>query len=253
MGRKTVESAEPDPKGELRLPESEAGNWHLTERLLETLNQELGGLKEYVLTELRGEITMLRSQKLQLQSQVQELRHEQELLLSDRQQAQQQLWAEQFAQVLAQNLRQEVQSQVLGLSESGGNAASPEQRLSLLHQQMLGLEDSLAGAMRAVQRDLGQHESDLSQQLLRMRDLEQQGERLLQALVEQLGRGRDGIQGRWCGRFPESSQRSEGGNGARCACGSGLGPGGDAIAASWGWGWGWRGCSLHCRYSCCCS
>ena len=99
---------------------SDDSNWQLTERLLQTLNQELGGLKEYVLTELRGEIAALRSEKVQLQSQVRELRHQQEVLLSDRQEAQQQQWAQQFAQVMTQNLRQQIQSQVFGLCPAGG-------------------------------------------------------------------------------------------------------------------------------------
>lgn len=163
-------------------------NWHTTEQLLQTLNQELGGIKEYVLTELRGEITSLRSEKLQLQSQVQELRHQQELLVSDRQQQQQQQWAQQFAQVMAQTLRQQLQAQVFGLAESEGRPQSPEQRLLALQQQMANLEEALAQAMGSVQADLAQHQSRLSQQLLRMQDLEQQGELLLGQLVQNLQR-----------------------------------------------------------------
>ncbi len=161
------------------------GNWQVTERLLQTLNQELGEIKEYVLTELRGEIATLRSEKVQLQSQVQELRHQQDELLSDRQQAQQQQWAQQFAQVMTQNLRQQLQTQVFGLSESGGTVR-PEQRLLVLHQQMVSLEEGLGAAIQTLQQELGQHQSELSQQLLRMQDLEQQGELLLGALVQKL-------------------------------------------------------------------
>ena len=161
------------------------GNWQVTERLLQTLNQELGEIKEYVLTELRGEIATLRSEKVQLQSQVQALQHQQDELLSDRQQAQQQQWAQQFAQVMTQNLRQQLQTQVFGLSESGGTVR-PEQRLLVLHQQMVSLEEGLGAAIQMLQQELEQHQSELSQQLLRMQDLEQQGEVLLGALVQKL-------------------------------------------------------------------
>lgn len=165
-------------------------NWRTTELLLQTLNQELGALKEYVLTELRGEIASLRSEKIQLQSEVQELQHQQENLLSDRQQQQQHQWAEQFAQVLAQNLRQQLQAQVLGLTESDGVSLHPEQQLLRLQQQMADLETALTPVLNqvtdTVQAALQSHQGDLRQQLLRMQDLEQQGEMLLGQLVQHL-------------------------------------------------------------------
>ncbi len=188
------------------------GNWQVTERLLQTLNQELGEVKEYVLTELRGEIATLRSEKVQLQSQVRELRHQQDELLSDRQQAQQQQWAQQFAQVMTQNLRQQLQTQVFGLSESGGTVR-PEQRLLALHQQMVSLEEGLGAAIQTLQQELGQHQSDLSQQLLRMQDLEQQGEVLLGALVQKLQaqqRVQGQQQGRSTGASPQPQALTEG-------------------------------------------
>ncbi len=177
------------------------GNWQVTERLLQTLNQELGGIKEYVLTELRGEIATLRSEKVQLQSQVQELRHQQDVLLSDREQTQQQQWAQQFAQVMTQNLRQQIQTQVFGLSESGGTMR-PEQRLLALHQQMVSLEEGLGAAIQTLEQELGQHQSELSQQLLRMQDLEQQGEFLLGALVQKL-QAQQQLQGQQSLQAPE--------------------------------------------------
>lgn len=170
---------------------NEDSSWRTTEALLNTLNHELGGLKEYVLADLRGEITTLRSRKLQLETDInrleshrEQLLNEREQRLSDRDQAQQQQWAQQFSQVMAQNLRQELQAQLLGHEHPG--QARPEQRLLLLREQIASMEAALGEAMAGIRQELNRHESDLSQQILRMQHLEQQGEAILGSLLQRI-------------------------------------------------------------------
>ncbi|NJM56738.1 MAG: hypothetical protein HC857_03885 [Synechococcales cyanobacterium RU_4_20] len=126
---------------------SAAPSWKLTEDLLKTLNQELGGLKEYVLADLRGEITSLRSKKLQLETDINRLQSHWDSLVSDRDRAQQQQWAQQFSQVMAQNLLQDLQAQLLGTDATGTERPDqrPEQRLLILREQIAGLESVLGG------------------------------------------------------------------------------------------------------------
>ncbi len=151
-------------------------NWKLTETLLQTLNQELGGLKEYVLTDLRGEITALRSQKLQLQTEIQQLRGD----------------------------RDQLQTQLNQLEQLQRDQRAPAQA------EVERFESLLKTAIATLQQDLSRHQSDLSQQLLRMQALEHQGEVLLETLVQRIQLLQSQRQG-WDGGFegaPETSNVS---------------------------------------------
>ncbi len=189
--RKTSRKASSKPPSPQSADLPDEASWHTTEELLKTLNHELGGLKEYVLADLRGEITTLRSRKLQIETEINRLEsdrdrllNERENVLSNRDQAQQQQWAQQFSQVMAQNLRQELQAQLLGSDNS--SQARPEQRLLLLREQIAEMEASLSEAMGGIRQELDRHESDLSQQILRMQSLEQQGEAILGSLLQRI-------------------------------------------------------------------
>lgn len=160
---------------------------------LRTLQQDLVGQLSQDVKRLQAEKSRLMNDIEKLQNQHQMLESQHEVVLSRQQLAQQQAWAKQLALVLANhlqaalsqrlsqmNLSQQVQGRVdLPQIPAGVN---PEETYRLL----ASLDDTLNRSFTAMRNDLSSYQSALAQQLSHMQDLGQQGETILEVLVQRL-------------------------------------------------------------------
>jgi drug/metabolite transporter (DMT)-like permease len=168
-----------------------------TEAILRSLTQDLQTLQQTLSVQLSQDIDRLQRQKRQLMDDIEALegdydelrsRHQalqssHELVLSQQQQQQQQLWAKRLAQALATHLQTRL-SETLSTSLSSEAGGSPV----LPHTERLlsSLDTTLHSTLQSLQQDLNSYQSSLSQQVSRMHSLEQQGEAILDALVNRL-------------------------------------------------------------------
>lgn len=108
--------------------------------------------------------------------------------------AEQQQWAQQMAGVLAARLQEQLSQQLGQISDNralGANSTrsawSPGSPGSTNNEQFLAsLDNNLAQTVTGLNRELSNQQSSLSQQLVRIQNLQQQGEVLLEALVNRL-------------------------------------------------------------------
>lgn len=168
----------------------ESGSQGANEPLLQSLDDDFQALQrhfadqlaqdiEYLQTEKRrllNELDALRVEYDQLYIDYQSLKNESDATLSKRQLAQQNAWAKRLAQVLAQNLREDLHAYVRNSAE----LPTPTQ------DWLNSLDDTLNRSVSALQQDLSSYQSAISQQLVRMQAMEQQGEVILGNLVERL-------------------------------------------------------------------
>ncbi|MEO0541279.1 MAG: DMT family transporter, partial [Cyanobacteria bacterium P01_A01_bin.105] len=96
--------------------------------------------------------------------------------LSQQQQRQQQLWAKRMAQLLASNLQDDLHSYVL----------KSNQLPNPTDDWLAAFNSTLSQTVLSLQRDLSSYQSAMSQQLTRMQSMEQQGEVILESLVNRL-------------------------------------------------------------------
>jgi len=170
------------------------------EEALQTLAQDLKQLHRGLVGQLSQDIARLQAEKNQLAIEVNKLRTEQRALLTQQNQAlsqqqitQQQVWAKQLAQALAthlhalmvQQINQTVKTNVPAVSgydvgyvttSNGENA----------QQLLTALDSSFSTTFKTLQQELNSYQSTLSQQISRMQTTEQQGEAILNALVNRL-------------------------------------------------------------------
>ncbi|NEP62232.1 MAG: hypothetical protein F6K31_35730, partial [Symploca sp. SIO2G7] len=123
-----------------------------------------------------SDLEALRVEYDQLYIDYQSLKNESEITLSNRQLAQQNAWAKRLAQVLAQNLREDLHAYVNNSAE----LPTPTQ------DWLQSLDDTLSRSVKTLQQDLSSYQSAIAQQLMRMQAMEQQGEVILENLVERL-------------------------------------------------------------------
>ncbi len=177
------------------------------DQVLKLVIQDLDSFRKNMTNQLRQDVNRLRVEKEQLNNDVNKLRRQYEQLqsqqlesLSQRQIAQQQLWLKQLAQVLANNLQQQLGHKIQELRQDGapeiqqggipGGELPMTNPLNSYHESTNEFGDSLSatlnGIFEALKQELDSYQSDLSVQLNHMRDMEQQGEVLIETLVSRL-------------------------------------------------------------------
>jgi drug/metabolite transporter (DMT)-like permease len=181
-------------------PEINGEHGRTVESILQTVTQDLKHLHQGLVTQLSQEVTQLQAEKARLTAEVGKLQTTQQALqtrqqesLSQQQLAQQQLWAKQLALVLANHLQNVMVQQVNQLANTnqlGGSkmALSGDRSDSSDHAQrvLASLDATFSATFNTLQQELTSYESALSQQLSRMHNLEQQGEAVLETLVNRL-------------------------------------------------------------------
>ncbi|MBF2026847.1 MAG: EamA family transporter [Oscillatoriales cyanobacterium C42_A2020_001] len=182
-------------------PDNRIENGRTVESVLQTVTQDLKRLHQGLITQLSQEVTQLQTEKARLLSEVQKLQAQHQKLqaqnentLSQQQVAQQQLWAKQLALALSNHLQGLMMQQISQtakanqvvstgeLSISGDSAAHSQNA----HRLLASLDSTFTTTFKALQQELNSYESSLSQQINRMHNLEQQGEAVLEALVDRL-------------------------------------------------------------------
>lgn len=181
-----LENNRPDNQG--------TGNSQAAEDMLRVVTQELQSLKENLLSQLNQDVTQLRAEKSRLDAEIEDLRSQYEQLryqkqdnFSQTQSDQQQLWTQQLAQVLANHLQERLRQQLSApTSEAQLPTASSNDYNENAYRLLSSLDSTLSTTVKALQQDISSYHSALSQQLGRMHSLEQQGEAILEALVNRL-------------------------------------------------------------------
>ena len=168
----------------------ESGSQGRNDPLLQSLDDDFQALQQHFANQLAQDIEYLQTEKQRLISNLEALRVEYDQLyidyqalkneadatLSQRQLAQQNAWAKRLAQVLAQNLRNDLHAYVTNSVE----LPTPT------HDWLHSLDDTLNRSVKTLQQDLSSYQSAIAQQLTRMQTMEQQGEVILENLVERL-------------------------------------------------------------------
>ena len=168
----------------------ESGSQGRNDPLLQSLDDDFQALQQHFANQLAQDIEYLQTEKQRLISNLEALRVEYDQLyidyqalkneaaatLSQRQLAQQNAWATRLAQVLAQNLRNDLHAYVTNSVE----LPTPT------HDWLHSLDDTLNRSVKTLQQDLSSYQSAIAQQLTRMQTMEQQGEVILENLVERL-------------------------------------------------------------------
>ena len=185
-------------------PEPDAESARTVESVLQAVIQDLTSLQQGVIGQLSRDVARLQAEKLRLMSDIDKLQSYYQTLqsrqletLSQQQIAQQQLWAKQLAQVLASHLQalmiqrlNQVASMQQAPSVSPANPGMPltatNGHSDNAHRLLASLDSTFSTTFKALQQDLNSYQSSLSQQLNRMQGLEQQGEAILEALINRL-------------------------------------------------------------------
>ncbi|MGD1943934.1 MAG: EamA family transporter [Leptolyngbyaceae cyanobacterium] len=158
---------------------------------LRALQSDLSGQLTQDINRLQGtkhrllnDIEILEEEYQSLKSNYAELQTQQTAELSRQQLAQQQLWAKKLAQALAGHLQSRLTEDLYSGAAVPGTA--PNGSLHNAYQLLSSLDSSLNDTLHSLQQDLNSYQSSLSQQISRMHSMEQQGEAILDALVNRL-------------------------------------------------------------------
>lgn len=165
---------------------------------LKSVTQDLQTLQHDLVAQLSQDVRQLQAERSRLLREVEQLRHQKDQLrsqhyelLSQRQLAQQQVWAKQLAQAMATHL-QTVLLQRLPLrpgipsNDPQSLQAADGERPEAAYHLLSSLDTTLNQTLTSLRHDLNSYQSSLSQQIGRMQTLEQQGEAILEALVNRL-------------------------------------------------------------------
>lgn len=157
----------------------------LQSRLSQQLSQDVDYLQR-TKERLLSDLDMLEEEYQALQGRYDALQENYEVALSQQQLAQQQLWAKRLAQALATHLKGRLTTAMYeGLPSNGqGQTVS----VGSAYQLLTSLDTTLNDTLHSLQQDLNSYQSSLSQQVSRMHSMEQQGEAILEALVNRLSR-----------------------------------------------------------------
>jgi drug/metabolite transporter (DMT)-like permease len=155
----------------------------LQSRLSQQLSQDVDYLQR-TKERLLSDLDMLEEEYQDLQGRYDALQENYEVALSHQQLAQQQLWAKRLAQALASHLKGRLTAVMYeGLPSNGqGQTVS----VGSAYQLLTSLDNTLNDTLHSLQQDLNSYQSSLSQQVNRMHSMEQQGEAILEALVNRL-------------------------------------------------------------------
>ena len=159
---------------------------------LRALQDELSGQLNQDIARLQGtkhrllnDIEILEEEYQSLKAEVSTLQQQQHTELSRQQLAQQQIWAKKLAQALATHLQGRLTQEVYAGAATAVTTA-PDGSLQNAYQLLSSLDSTLNDTLHSLQQDLNSYQSSLSQQISRMHSMEQQGEALLDALVNRL-------------------------------------------------------------------
>ena len=150
------------------------GNPQTAEETLKQLAEQLQNIVNQLQSEntrLSGEIEQLRSQCDQLQSQ----QHTEQ---------QREIWNQQLAEQLAKH-REELRQQQLNLIAASASHSNGDQNQNAF-QLLSSFYADVSASLEAIQHEVGNRQSDISQQIDRMQSLQQQGEAILEALVTRM-------------------------------------------------------------------
>jgi drug/metabolite transporter (DMT)-like permease len=181
MGRFEKRPDNPQVRGELSRA-AETALWAVVE--------DLESLQRNMLKSLQDEIKQLQAQKSRLSDDIQQLLEEKEHLQQVRQITEQQVLIRQLSEALAKHISSQLQSSLANLTSqsSGGNSqlkSAGNQNENT--EQMLGsLDDTLTITFNSLQQEIKNYQTTLSQQLSRMQSQQQQGEAIVEELINHL-------------------------------------------------------------------
>ncbi|MEW5857496.1 MAG: EamA family transporter [Cyanobacteriota bacterium] len=187
------------------LPENHnTGNATATEALLRAMTQELENLRQNLIVQLNQDVERLQAEKSRLVDEINNLQAQRQQLPSSQSplpqeqidQDQQQYLVGQLTQAIAEHLQgllMQRLSQQPGSSHhplSGTGSAnlppSPNDYNDSAYRILSSLDTTLRTTFKTLQQDISSYQSSFSQQLSRMHSLEQQGEAILETLVNRL-------------------------------------------------------------------
>lgn len=185
MGRFEKRPDNPRVRGELSRA-AETALWAVVE--------DLESLQQNMLRSLQEEIKRLQAEKTRLSDEIQHLLEEKEHLQQVRQITEQQVLIRQLSEALAKHISSQLQSSLANLVSRSVEGNSHE-RSALKSagennenaERMLGtLDDTLTITFNSLQQELKNYQSNLSQQLSRMYNQQQQGEAIVEELINHL-------------------------------------------------------------------
>lgn len=171
---------------------------------LQSVTQDLQGLQRGLVAQLSEEVARLQAEKSRLMTDIEKLQAYHRALqsrqlesLSQQQIAQQQIWAKQLAQILASHLQAQIAERLNQLAAQAPSSPLPptgdqgaltaasghsDNALRLL----ASLDSTFSNTFQTLQRELTTHQSSLYEHINRMQSLEQQGEAILETLINRL-------------------------------------------------------------------
>jgi drug/metabolite transporter (DMT)-like permease len=170
---------------------TQGNSFQQADAALQTIVEELQIIQQTVLKSLQDELKQLQAEKMRLSEEVKRLQQQKEDLLQSRQISEIQGLLPQLAQVLASHISSQLQSSLESLvteaMEASKQADSSKSALAKNANQILdSLDDSLTITFHALQQELKNYQSTLSQQLAQMSTQQKQGEEILTQLVNRL-------------------------------------------------------------------
>ncbi|MEA5616413.1 EamA family transporter [Cronbergia sp. UHCC 0137] len=159
--------------------------------------EDLENLQQNVLRSLQDDLKRLEGEKTRLIKDIQRLAAEKEELEQSRQLTEQQVLIRQLAEVLAKHISSQLQSSLNSLVnqtiEGQSFQSSPLKSAQVntntssdISQMFNNLDDNVTIVFNSLLQELKNYQSDLSQQLSRMYDQQQQGESILVEFVNRL-------------------------------------------------------------------
>lgn len=170
-----------------------------TQEALSTMTSELERLRIDLVAQLREDLDRLQTDKSRLIYEISDLQGQRQQILTQQQELVQQfssVLVSQVEELLAQRLNQlldavktsngEVQLPNHSLNSGLGNSAAANDYSDNAYKIIAALDNTLRSTFRSLQQDLTSYQSSLSQQIGQMYSLEQQGETIIESLVDRL-------------------------------------------------------------------
>ncbi|OUL17410.1 hypothetical protein BV372_35010 [Nostoc sp. T09] len=185
MGRFEKQPDNPRVRGDLS---------RAAENALWAVVEDLENLQQHVLRSLQEEVKRLQTEKNRLSDDIQKLLDEKEQLQQVRQITEQQVLIRQLAEALAKHISSQLQSSLTTLANQAieSNAyekttlGSKGENNENVEQLLGSLDDTLTITFNSLQQELKNYQSNLSQQLSRMHNQQQQGEAIVAELINRL-------------------------------------------------------------------
>ncbi|MBD2345669.1 EamA family transporter [Anabaena subtropica] len=158
--------------------------------------EDLESLQQNVLRSFQEEIKKLQTEKDRLTDEVQQLIEEKEHLQEVRRITEQQVLIRQLSEALAKHICSQLQSSLAKIANQtesqiaalkSAQSITPATENTEQVEKMLGsLDDNLTIAFNSLQQELKNYQGNLSQQLSRMYSQQQQGETIVEELIDRL-------------------------------------------------------------------